>query len=79
MTPRLRLPFTKGIKMGKQKKKVVADWVIALKVECPKCGKLLDLTMEDDFWYNFEPAEDFKGKEFGCPECKVEFLVDAVY
>lgn len=57
----------------------IAIWHISLDVECPKCGTCFDLTNDDDFYHNFEPAEDAKDYEAVCPECSHEFMVDFEY
>lgn len=57
----------------------VATWHISLDIECPKCGKDVDLTDVYECYENIEPGQTVKAHSFNCPECNEEFEADTQY
>lgn len=61
--------------------KPLAMWSISLDVDCPGCGKLVDLLRYADFWDGRKLAigESSEDEEVKCPKCGHEFSAEIVY
>lgn len=59
----------------------IATWSITLDVDCPECGKCVDLLEYPDFWdgRKMEFAQRVNDEEVVCPECDHQFKVNTVW
>ena len=59
-----------------------AQWSVSLDVDCPKCGKYVDLLDTPDFWDGrggLHIAEAVPSLSVNCPKCDHQFTVSTIW